>query len=901
LTCSTRLPPERRASAHLRFHVARCRDRSSVIAILSKLFGTRSSAAAAAPTLALGAFGKHPGWNDHLDDLGLETQSLVDLRTVLYLEAVGQRIDCGAWDKLPPEHRIEHFGHTLISRRSGELLLARIWSSTDGKGRGKYPMVVAAHIPFPPGAPLAFALKDVLDEMVALEATCKRVQTAAEVIAALDASRALLRARLADATGPVASGTELTIDPPDLAPLQAAAELSPDRVGLARILYQLEREAGRYLVGPAVVEEEPGSSAPGAGKSSVAPPRPHAMRVPRLALHAPEAINLWTKAMLLRVDPAAAMTLIAPDDQPFLDVILGPLAGPELFCLRAGPEALPLTSSIPYSLDDRYIRAAAARLDLALRRPTVTISHSGRRSAGLGGTAGGGGGSMFSAAFKLAMFLPAFVASGAATAPTQAQCPSVVAASSAEPLTEPRDRYNALVRALAARIQSPGISDPDAREAVNAFIVDVQTLPGGISYLGQVERLLTDLADLAAGVVRPPPPEESGLGNQPGDPVLCAGGLYRRVRTTWGARLEPVDPAGSLPVLEFRFVAAADSTTPTGLLMTREISIGDFTSLLLAARAAPELEAALPSRTPVDDPRLGIRAWHWAPIGPAGINLPVPASSWYARGNGPTGVSAYPSSDRALPTPTAPSPRTPMQHLTPEAAMVLAHSLECRLPTTGEFLAGMKLSRPASDNLRQDSNLRDQTWLRQQDYAQSASVGLRFVPSPALGAFAPLDGPAADVESRDSVTSNDGTLWLAETTRDRPSAANEPDPPEIRDLVGNVAEFVTEVPAPHSIVSARAIRQWIDAQPNPGRLVSVIGASALSHPGLDPRTPLPWEDGASPVGYADVGFRLALPMNEQELRAASGAAGVAVPCNTPGAFVGQVRRLLSPVPVLTKR
>ncbi len=27
--------------------------------------------------IALGAFGKHPGWDDHIEDLGLETDSLI--------------------------------------------------------------------------------------------------------------------------------------------------------------------------------------------------------------------------------------------------------------------------------------------------------------------------------------------------------------------------------------------------------------------------------------------------------------------------------------------------------------------------------------------------------------------------------------------------------------------------------------------------------------------------------------------------------------------------------------------------------------------------------------------------------------------------------------------------------
>jgi len=34
----------------------------------------------------LAAFGKHPGWNDHMDDVGLETESLVAAKTRLYVD-----------------------------------------------------------------------------------------------------------------------------------------------------------------------------------------------------------------------------------------------------------------------------------------------------------------------------------------------------------------------------------------------------------------------------------------------------------------------------------------------------------------------------------------------------------------------------------------------------------------------------------------------------------------------------------------------------------------------------------------------------------------------------------------------------------------------------------------------
>ena len=55
-----------------------------------------------APAAYLSAFGKHPGWNDHIDDLGLDTDALVTAKRLLYVQGISQNIDAGAWDALEP-------------------------------------------------------------------------------------------------------------------------------------------------------------------------------------------------------------------------------------------------------------------------------------------------------------------------------------------------------------------------------------------------------------------------------------------------------------------------------------------------------------------------------------------------------------------------------------------------------------------------------------------------------------------------------------------------------------------------------------------------------------------------------------------------------------------------------
>ena len=57
--------------------------------IMNKLGGGKSSRA---PFINLGAFGKHPGWDDHIDDLGLESSQLINAKSPFlpYFAATGK-------------------------------------------------------------------------------------------------------------------------------------------------------------------------------------------------------------------------------------------------------------------------------------------------------------------------------------------------------------------------------------------------------------------------------------------------------------------------------------------------------------------------------------------------------------------------------------------------------------------------------------------------------------------------------------------------------------------------------------------------------------------------------------------------------------------------------------------
>ena len=93
----------------------------------------------------LALFGKHPCWNDHMEDFGLVTPSLIEFKKRLYYEGISGCLDSGVWRQLPSDRRIETFDHELVWTGETGVIFATIWHSSDAGGRASYPMVAAAH------------------------------------------------------------------------------------------------------------------------------------------------------------------------------------------------------------------------------------------------------------------------------------------------------------------------------------------------------------------------------------------------------------------------------------------------------------------------------------------------------------------------------------------------------------------------------------------------------------------------------------------------------------------------------------------------------------------------------------------------------------------------------------
>jgi formylglycine-generating enzyme required for sulfatase activity len=289
-----------------------------------------SGAESGRPRLALAALGKHPGWDDHLPGIGIETDALVQVKQVLYGEGIGRQVDSGAWEKLEADKRCEGFDHSFLWLQPGHALIGLLWSSSDGKGRAKYPMVLCVD---GQGFTPAFMAHQVLSGLERLRDACKAARTSAQVTSDCAAAQNQLRSLQA------APQTEIGPVPP-LSVRQAflqRPEFAPDRAGLLRVLHEL----GHAGTGPA-----PARGATGAPADL----HPRHIRLPLVSESPTAGILLWSAFFRCEVLDSVPILLITRSGVDWLDVIIGPPAAEDFFCLQASPKAMPLATEIPYDI-----------------------------------------------------------------------------------------------------------------------------------------------------------------------------------------------------------------------------------------------------------------------------------------------------------------------------------------------------------------------------------------------------------------------------------------------------------------------------------------------------------------------------------------------------------------------
>lgn len=318
--------------------------------------------------VALGAFGKHPGWDDHVEDLGLETDSLNLAKLVFYVRGVGGQIDTGAWEKLKEEQRLTAFDHSFVWHRGDQFLMGRMWSSSDGKGRTRYPMIICAHCI---GVPLGWAMESVMPRLADIENACRSTKAPEEVRTILSRARTGLRNLFANIAPDSAASTP---DAATVSQFVGAEAFGPANEGWCRILYSLQSlttsfGAGRFNL-----------------KGDLSSLRAQQVRVPAGTIPPAREVPLWSRFFGAYVDRLVPTLLVWPTSGKWLDATFGEPSTQEFFCLRASRVAVPLTTEIPYDLDQKFRDQAAQQLNDFRNGKTPRPSTSSQRDSRDNGT-----------------------------------------------------------------------------------------------------------------------------------------------------------------------------------------------------------------------------------------------------------------------------------------------------------------------------------------------------------------------------------------------------------------------------------------------------------------------------------------------------------------------------------
>jgi len=278
----------------------------------------------------LAAFGKHPAWDDHIDDIGLESESLLLAKQVLYVDGVGGQINLGEWENLPPGQSLAQFQHVFVWKRGEAFLLGKIGASRDGKNRSKYPLVLTVHCQ---GIPFFWALEHLLPVLDNAEGQCKEAVSAEEVRYLLKMTSEVLNRLVAQPL--VKEQDQVSGDN-----LLERLQLNQDEEAAGRIIYALKTSLSRYLAS--------------AKREDVENLRPGQIRLPAIGSLAALSLSFWTQVLESQLGKDVPLLLTLPMHESWLDATVGEPSAREFFCLRAGTSALPPVHEVPYTVDETF-------------------------------------------------------------------------------------------------------------------------------------------------------------------------------------------------------------------------------------------------------------------------------------------------------------------------------------------------------------------------------------------------------------------------------------------------------------------------------------------------------------------------------------------------------------------
>jgi hypothetical protein len=284
-------------------------------------------------TAGVAAFGKHPVYADHLPlDLGDQTALSARLRETFYNRGVISRV--GDWELLQKKGQAIPYGHFVLYREPDGAALMRIWPSRDAVKRSDIPMILAA---LTSGVGIDWLLANGSAALIAAETRCKAAATLEDLSAAVHSAGQDMRARASHAdkkhTDPL---------PGFLAEASFQTQL-PALVAALRSLWEFLPLDG--------------------DTRAALPDRAATTRSAAWASPPLEGLGKWSALL----DAALAgrksrYFLIAPDSEPWIDILIGEPNHRQFTCLRANGDAVVPAAPKPDELTDEFGAKAVAWL-----------------------------------------------------------------------------------------------------------------------------------------------------------------------------------------------------------------------------------------------------------------------------------------------------------------------------------------------------------------------------------------------------------------------------------------------------------------------------------------------------------------------------------------------------------
>lgn len=311
---------------------------ASIRSFFSSLFRNAND-----PDLRLGVFGKHPGWDDHMDDFGIDSEELLAAKQLLYNQGIGGAIDSGLWDV--PEHAdlLAPFGHWLFWRSADTSILGRLWASSDRKGRSRYPMVVCLQFNRPLSPEFLRIFGPKLEDF---QKGCRETDDASRVVQMAESLRKAAREDFE---------VECKRPSPQPAASNGSHPLCSAQEWL-RLVFAFDSQLARFA--RRSNKDLATLSSRLLGIAAECEP----MRLPVKPLAALDALPYWNRFAEHWVVAEAICLFLLPDNAPWVDLLVGRPASTHFFCLKAPLSLLPLTSDIPFELPADFAESAGISL-----------------------------------------------------------------------------------------------------------------------------------------------------------------------------------------------------------------------------------------------------------------------------------------------------------------------------------------------------------------------------------------------------------------------------------------------------------------------------------------------------------------------------------------------------------